>query len=224
MGCSNSKDEEDALSGSYNSPLPKQTQKSSNEKRIVQATIEMDPLLSATTSNISDISAKVVAANDLTLSQTKHVHQLGIMNLIENPLMDVNANTNSNPLGYESATEEVISEEVKSILHKVIENFNNYESGSSSSLEDPYLNISGSSSSHYESRSPVGSLHLDGSQSFSGLLPEDLEQMRKILEQMLYITEGKDVEDKKLKARSRVFYDTCDGERDEQDHNENVRL
>lgn len=224
MGCSNSKDEEDTLSGSYNSPLPKQTQNSSNEKRIIQATIEMDPLLSATTSNISHIRAKVIAASDLTLSQTKHVHQFGMMNLIENPLMDVNANTNSNPFGYESATEEVISEEVKSILHKAIENSHDFESNSISSLEDPFLNISSSSSSHDESRSPVGSLYLDGSQSFSGLLPEDLEQMRKILEQMLYITEGKGVEDMKTKARSRVFYDTCDGERDEQDLSESVSL
>lgn len=220
MGCSNSKDEEDT----YNSPLPKQTQINNNEKRIVQATIETDPLLSATTSNISDIGAKVIAANDLTLSQTKHVHQLGTMNLTENPLMDVNANTNSNPLGYESATEETTSEEVKSILQKAIEHTHNYESDSISSLEDPFLNISSKSSSHDELQSPVGSLYLNGSQSLSGLLPEDLEQMKKILEQMLYITEGKGVEDKKMKARSRVFHDTCDGERDVEDLNEDVSL
>lgn len=45
-----------------------------------------EPLLGSGEANGSSIRDKVEAANDLTLSQTQHVHRLGPLTLIENPL------------------------------------------------------------------------------------------------------------------------------------------
>lgn len=72
MGCGPSKEEQDAETSSVGwcgSPKSR------------------EPLLGPDGANGSSLGAKVEAANDVTVSQTKHVHRLGPLTLIENPLL-----------------------------------------------------------------------------------------------------------------------------------------
>lgn len=72
MGCGPSKEEQDAKASAEGwSGAPK----------------SREPLLGSCETNGSSIVTKVEGANNLTESQTQHVHRLGPLTLTENPLL-----------------------------------------------------------------------------------------------------------------------------------------
>lgn len=76
MGCEQSKEPE---------PVITWTAKDVVDKRGVIRTTDHRALLPVT-SEVIDYKDKVAAANNSALSQTKHVHELGMLSIVENPL------------------------------------------------------------------------------------------------------------------------------------------